>query len=230
MGDGAGVKVFIYGSGDSQVSVTNGRMSVDVQSGVAVTGTVQPTGMSGITFPQTASGTLRVSIVGSGEADLVYVTGASDSNGVNRVMTPVSNYNYVYDRASNTWRRLDTAQSGRSAIQVATSGYETVTTTLPNIVRTRDVLLASNNSGGDLLQSGDCRTVTIRFLTKGSGGVAQSGEVYVGFDASPERPFSGHGFVLTPGDGITLNVTGMHMIRIFATNSGERVSYIANQI
>lgn len=270
MADGAGSLVYVAGSGNILLVVNaDGSLNVNLNSGDTVTiesgASIKVLGASGLALPQTASGTLRVSIVGSGEADLVYVTGASDSNGVNRVMQPVSNYNLAYDRAANSWRRVDIAKTALNALQVASSGMETITVTsglgvvtsisgniltakmsgetlksqIPTSGRARGILQVTGNSGGDLLASGDTNTVTIRMLTKASGGTNDaSGFILIGFDAAGERPYvggagneiqSGYGTtVLYPGDAYTLAIDNMNRIRVVASRSGEMISYGGN--
>lgn len=116
---------------------------------------------------------------------------------------------------------------------------ETVATQIPTLGRTRGIVQVSSNSGGDLLASGDVKSVTVRMGQKASGGTNDaSGFVLVGYDIAGERPFvganpheynSGYGFILFPGDGYTVEINNMNKIRVVSKLSGEYVSYIGNQ-
>jgi hypothetical protein len=271
MGDGAGSLVYVGGSGVTALLTINadGSINVNMASGDTVGidsgASVKVLGSSGLALPQTASGTLRVLIVGSGEVDIQFATGASDSNGVNRNNLAVANYNLAYDRGANSWRRVDISRTGTNALQVASSGLDTLTITsgqgvvtsisgniltarmsgetlksqIPTAGRARGVLQVTGNSGGDLLASGDTNTVTIRMLTKASGGTLDaSGFILIGFDAAGERPYvggagnefqSGYGTtILYPGDAYTVAVDNMNRLRVVASRSGEMIIYGGN--
>lgn len=213
---------------------------------------------------QTASGTLRAVLVASGEVDLMYTQGNSDAVSVNRFGLVVSPYNLIYDQAANGWRRMSAAQSGTNAIQVATSGFpyvvakvsgeavsisgniiigrfsgETFKQQIPTTGRARGIAKVTSNSGGDLLASGDVKTMTIRMVQKASGGTNDaSGYMLVGFDVAGERPFvgasgfeldSGYGtIILYPGDAYTLDIDNMNRMRVVSRMSGEMISYGGN--
>lgn len=85
----------------------------------------------------------------------------------------------------------------------------------------------TSNSGGDPLtgKSGSpiattCFTVTVRNLSGNN-------TVYVG--GSGARPFSGAGFPLYGGDGLTQSITDVSLIYVFAAVSGQFIQWIANQ-
>lgn len=115
---------------------------------------------------------------------------------------------------------------------------ETVYSAVPTSGRSRGVAKVTSLSGGDLLASGDCKTLTIRVTTKASGGTNDaSGYMLIGYDATGERPFvgaagfeldSGYGLILYPGDAYTVDINNMNKLRIVARLSGEMVSYAAN--
>lgn len=85
----------------------------------------------------------------------------------------------------------------------------------------------TSNSGGDPLvgKSGTpiattCFQVTIRNLSGNN-------TVYVG--GSGSRPFSGAGFPLYGGDGLTQSITDASLVYVFAATSGQFIQWIANQ-
>ena len=250
----------INADGSINVNMASGD-SVTIESGAAV----KALGMSGIALPQTASGSLKVIIMGSGETEIMFGAGNSDAIGVNRNTLMVTNFNLAYDRAANAWRRVDIAKTALNAIQVASSGLETVSITsgvgvltsfsgniitakmsgetfanqIPTAGRARGILQLTSLSGGDLLASGDTNTVTIRMLTKTSGGTLDaSGFVLIGFDSAGERPYlggagnelqSGYGVtVLFPGDAYTVAINNMNKLRAVSKLSGEMIIYGGN--
>ena len=103
---------------------------------------------------------------------------------------------------------------------------------IPEQIRTRDTLLITGASGGVALESGDVLRVTVR-------NIGQSGTVmYVGSSGNPPwaasgqttYPFwSGRGFWLRDGDGVTIHTTNMANVRVVSMISGAYVSYVGEQ-
>ena len=82
-------------------------------------------------------------------------------------------------------------------------------------------LLVPNASGGINLLSGAVVSVTVKALT------SNVGHVYMG--GATEMPYSGQGFVLEPGEAITVDIANMGLVKVFATTSGDKVSYVGVQ-
>jgi len=78
-------------------------------------------------------------------------------------------------------------------------------------------------SGGANLLSGSCVTVTLKAMT------SNAGDVYVGGYESGHRPYSGQGFCLARGEGITVDIENMGLIKAVAAMSGDYISYIGNR-
>jgi hypothetical protein len=86
-------------------------------------------------------------------------------------------------------------------------------------IRTASGLVCTSLSGGTVLPSLAADRITVRFDPD------HSGRMYLGSTTNP--PFSGMGFKLAPGDGITLQVSNANTLQVFATTSGEQVSFIS---
>lgn len=198
----------------ASTSVVSG--SVQVSGTVSVSGKVFAAGMSGINYWQDASGVVGVTILSSN---------ISVSTSVNSgLFVVVGSGNYM---------------SGMGVV-TSVSGNMLATLT-PTQGRSRGNVPVSSASGGDILASGDCISITIRMLNKGSGGaVTQSGLILVGFDAAGERPYasssgiagynSSYGFILTQGDAVTYNIDNMNRLRVYSMLSGEYISYTATMV
>lgn len=78
--------------------------------------------------------------------------------------------------------------------------------------RSRAVLTLDNNSGGTILQSGDCESMILKSMA------VSSGDVYVGY--SNERPYSGFGYALQAGESIALDVNNFNKVAVFGIISG----------
>jgi hypothetical protein len=76
-------------------------------------------------------------------------------------------------------------------------------------------------SGGVMLWSAACVSVTVKALS------VNSGDVYLGGHAAGQRPYSGQGFLLEPGEAINLDVDNTGKVRLFAEVSGDRCTYAA---
>jgi hypothetical protein len=102
---------------------------------------------------------------------------------------------------------------------------------IPVQIRTRDTLLITGASGGVALLSGDVLRVTVRNI--GISGtvmyVGGSGD-YPWVASGQSYPmFSGRGFWLRDGDGVTVQTENMANVRVVSHTSGQYVSYIGEQ-
>lgn len=91
----------------------------------------------------------------------------------------------------------------------------------PAVIRTRPVLAVGSQSGGSALLSGDVFALSLQMLQ------GEAGVVYVGSETDP--PFSGKGFVVYPGGAYNVETDNFNRVRLFATTSGAKVSYIGLQ-
>lgn len=66
--------------------------------------------------------------------------------------------------------------------------------------------------------SGAVVSVTVKALT------SNAGHIYLG--GATEMPFSGQGFLMDAGDAISLDIENMGLVKVFATVSGDKVSYV----
>lgn len=110
---------------------------------------------------------------------------------------------------------------------IVTISGNTIRQNIPTNVRARNILLATANSGGSTLLSGDCSQITIRSLS-GNAGVLFVGGVTTNDAPWGSNAVSGAGFVLGPGDGMTFPITNFNLVAVAAqgaTTSGDRVSY-----
>jgi hypothetical protein len=112
--------------------------------------------------------------------------------------------------------------SGNTTVALA-SGVSITAASIPSAanLRNRAILQCTSLSGGTVLLSGDCYRATIRSLP------SQSGAMFVG--SSTEPPFSGTGFYLATGEALTIDITNLASIRVFASLSGEKISYCGTQ-
>ena len=107
-----------------------------------------------------------------------------------------------------------------SGNKVVVSG-EPVRLVTPTAIRTRAELACVALSGGTQLLSGDVRKATV--LNAGSAGTV----MYIGSTTDP--PFSGFGFRLVAGNGLTIETNNFNNIRSFGATSGIMISYIGEQ-
>lgn len=82
-----------------------------------------------------------------------------------------------------------------------------------------DVLEVPANSGGIILSSGEVVSVSIKALA------TNSGDIYVGGPDNP--PYSGHGFLLQPGEAINLDIENLNKVRLVACISGDKVTWVS---
>lgn len=209
MGDGAGSLVYVAGSG---------RTLLTVHSGGAL--------IAGFDY---ASGVLRLIAVNE-NGELITQSGGggggtSDISG-NHVEAHIMSGEVTTSISGN---QIDITENSGIGVTV-NSGVGVINQPRqPSVIRSRDQLQATSASGGVELESGDVISVTIKMLETGSGDINQSGYVYIGGTATGDAPNSGHGLRLSPGDSYTVAVDNFNKVAVFATNSGEWVSYIGNQ-
>jgi len=73
-------------------------------------------------------------------------------------------------------------------------------------------------SGGIALLSGEVQSLAVNTPSNNSG------DIYMGFTSY--RPYSGYGFLLEPGAGVTVDITDPAATFYFAEMSGDLVSYM----
>jgi hypothetical protein len=117
----------------------------------------------------------------------------------------------------------------RSPDKLATSGEQLRTiTSSPSRLQAPDAsqCVITASSGGTQLQApGSVNTNAVSAVIRNNSGNAP---MYVGSITTP--PYSGKGFLLGGGDGLTLNVADITIIRVSAATSGQRLSYIWSQL
>lgn len=121
------------------------------------------------------------------------------------------------------------AISPRSPTDLFTSGGQlrTVTQSPTSLLRptAAQTVMTASSGGTQLLAPGGVNTDSISLVIRNNSGNAP---MYVGSSTTP--PFSGTGFLLGGGDGLTLNVNDITVCRVCATTSGQRLSYIWSQL
>ena len=139
-------------------------------------------------------------------------SGFGFSGGV--VVTPA-----MYDFSGQNWVPLSSVTSGSdSSLTVAS---QTATKIRIGLSGTAVQSGLPSNSGGTSLQSGDLYVLTLRNLSGNN-------TVYVG--GSGAFPFSGFGFPLGGGDGVTLSITNANLVYIFPATSGQFVQWIGSAL
>lgn len=87
-------------------------------------------------------------------------------------------------------------------------------------VKTYALRIIPASSGGVYLHSGSVHTVTLKAK------LTNSGDIFVGGDSVTNRPYSGYGFELEAGEALTLDMDDFDTIKLYATVSGDRVTFI----
>ena len=77
-----------------------------------------------------------------------------------------------------------------------------------------------STSGGITLGTQAINSLTIKSLSKNSG------DIYIGGSKAGNMPYSGYGLLLEPGEAINLDIYNLSAIKIYATVSGDKVTYI----
>lgn len=204
---GAAIKV----SGETIISLISGQ-TVQIAGGVNVSGQTVRSEISGQTIIALISGQ-TINIQG-GVSVSGNVIKLSDINGSGINSSNVSGQIY-----------LNVIISGQPVtvpnITANISGAIITQRLASNTIRTRPVMSVTAASGGENLQSGDVYTTILEMPGD------QQGVVYVGSDSDP--PFSGKGLILVPGGSLQLDTDNFNNIRVFATVSGSKVSYLGYQ-
>lgn len=120
-----------------------------------------------------------------------------------------------------------TPASPQASFGFSGNQLRTVTASPTNlIIPTASQTIMTGSSGGtQLLAPAGQSTSAVSAVIRNNSGNAP---MYVGSTTTP--PFSGTGFQLGGGDGITLNVNTIDITRVCATTSGQRLSYIWSQL
>ncbi len=88
------------------------------------------------------------------------------------------------------------------------------------ILRAKVPAIITAASGGQALVSGFVDRVVVRALTQNSS------DIYIGGSGVGEKPFSGLGMVLEPGDSMPIPVDNFNRIYACAVISGDRLAYV----
>ena len=94
---------------------------------------------------------------------------------------------------------------------------------VPTDIITNLVTTVGSISGGTILTSADCISVTVKALS------TNSGDIYIGGYTAGNMPYSGYGLLLEPGEAINIDIDNIGKIHAFAEVSGDKVTYIANK-
>jgi len=95
----------------------------------------------------------------------------------------------------------------------------TVTETIPTNLLSGEEKTIPSTSGGIILSSGEVKSVVIKALS------TNKGEIYVGSGTTP--PTEGVGFKLEPGEAVIVDIDNLNKIRLYATASGDKVTFFA---
>lgn len=126
--------------------------------------------------------------------------------------------NSMWDFSGGAWVPLSSTTSGNNSyLEVAQAPATKMRIGLSGTAAQSGL---PNSSGGTALSSGDCYVVTVRNMSGNN-------DMYVG--DSGMRPFSGFGFVLCGGDGVTMSITNTNLVYVYATTSGQFVKWIGSQ-
>jgi hypothetical protein len=93
---------------------------------------------------------------------------------------------------------------------------EVVDIKVPTSITSGGIFLVTAASGGAILTSSPCVSVTIKAMSKNSG------DIYIA--GNPMQ--SGQGFVLEPGEAVNLDVDNMGRAWLLAMISGDRVTFV----
>ena len=119
--------------------------------------------------------------------------------------------------------------SPRSPSDLFTSGGQLRTVTQSPTALQRptaaQTAMTASSGGTQLLAPGGISTSSVSLVIRNNSGNAP---MFVGSSTTP--PFSGTGFLLGGGDGLTLNVNSITVVRVCAATSGQKLSYIWSQL
>jgi hypothetical protein len=109
-------------------------------------------------------------------------------------------------------------QSGTGPILASISGETIITAPwIATDVKTGPVRTVAGASGGVVLHSGAVKSLKVKAVPDNSG------DIYIG--GSTNRPYSGFGFCLAPGEAEMMDVGDFHWVYLFAVASGDRVCF-----
>lgn len=239
------VSVFPDLGGDTTAQTENGLVTVaaihgydqvaDVWPRIRVTASGQ--GISGIQhrLPVAFSGDIVQIGEGGTIVDVQPNTSSDAQSTSDNPMTTMA-LSYGLNETEGSWARLRVTASGQGIsgalhkLIVAFSG-DAVKPVVPVQIRTRDTLLIDGASGGIALLSGDVLRVTVRNI--GVSGtvmyVGGSGDYPWVASGQTYPAFSGRGFWLRDGDGVTIQTSNMAFVRVVSHTSGQYVSYLGEQ-
>ena len=81
------------------------------------------------------------------------------------------------------------------------------------------LLKVTGASAGVALSLGKVKAVIVKAL------VANSGNIFMGGNAPGDYPYSGYGYLLEPGESLSLDVDDFSRLAVFANVSGDRITY-----
>jgi len=200
-------------SGDVRASQL-GAWGVQVSGAVQVSGEVslpstQPVKISGETVKAEQHGTWGVQVSGA-----VIVSGD--------VSTSVSG-DIVKAEQQGPWGVQVSGAVIVSGDLTASVSGQPVDIIVPTDIITNAVTTVGSISGGTILTSADCISVTVKALS------TNSGDIYIGGYTAGNMPYSGYGLLLEPGEAINIDIDNIGKIHAFAEVSGDKVTYIANK-
>jgi len=102
---------------------------------------------------------------------------------------------------------------------IAKVSGEIVDLKVPTSVTSGGIFTVTGASGGAILTSGPCISVTIKSISRNSG------DIYVAGNSMQ----SGQGFVLEAGEAVNLDVDNMGRVNLLAQISGDRVTFVGVQ-
>ena len=91
---------------------------------------------------------------------------------------------------------------------------ETINVSPYSTIKVAETKSITSASGGIELSSGEITTMKIKSLP------TNSGDMYIG-----SAPYSGYGYILSPGDQEQFNIDNLNKVKVFATVSGDKVTY-----
>lgn len=206
----SGFNLVQIASGFNQVTISGGLanmsgLGVTVNSGVAVT-------ISGNVISQASGAWMASGIIPNISGQAVSVSG--------NVVNPVSGKTLVFDPSGAVWKDLWTSASGQNNVSIGNPvPFNYVLAPLSGIGFGATSGIPSL-SGGVVLSSGNVAVAVVRNLSGNA-------DMWVG--GSGSRPFSGFGFVLHGGDGLTMSIRNFNQLYLFANTSGQLISYIGSQ-
>lgn len=154
------------------------------------------------------SGTVSVS--GLYQGGLAIQSGAGGVSG----MLPIALM--AYDFSGANWGPVAGVVSGGAGIGVRSFAPTKILFIISGVGTTTTNGITSS-SGGSVLSSGACISITVK---NNSG----NNTMYIGSATTP--PVSGFGFQLGGGDALTLAVNNFNQVAVQAATSGQQISYI----